>query len=864
MAMLDRDWWRRIFRRKPRTEGTDEAGQDSTALVPVRVEALAPAQRTDDQKAAAADVSGESRALPTPASTFQQVVESLTDGVATVNPIVPFQWTDLLSALSITMPDLRQAVGNVLYLGNTGHSVEVTAEKDADAEAAAERLDDLARRIWPGGAGADGAVGILLAQVVRGGALSVEFVPDDRLLGIDRVTVVPVTTIRFAGDPKRPGRYVPYQLQNSDKIGPKLAQLNQRTYLYSPLETVDGSPYAVPPMLAALWPTYMQREMLQNLGWLVKKFGLIGFVECMVKRPQRRPNETDSAYTARVRAYIREAAENYKETYRSGMVVGFEGEHQFKVNPVSAAAQGANEIWQLNEEQVFSGVNSDPAMHGRRYSTTEAFASVIYHKQISQIDAIRRLVKRALEYGYALDLALGGYRFDRVRVTFNPMPALDATKDQTVRKLEIANVIRLRDEGIITQDEAARELGYDDPAEEEPPRPYGGAGGGLAGPVPVALGRRASVVLVSGGVGGGYNVLRRSGVRNRTGAREYEERSGDELHEASRVRATAPRRAHRCRCGAGGRHVQLADDFGQEEFERRVREFLEELYGPHHEAVDEGVEAAVQFVLRAPAGITDDDLVRGLTEALARRVEDVLAGMGDLPDVAGRHTSEAYKHWRLDDPKFTPPNIRPKLDMADERAQEFLRGWSNVYLGKYVDNDDFRGPVMGLVRDRWLEKGIPPRDDIAALRAALGDRARGLSDWQLRRIAETTLNTTRNWANVHSLNQAGAVTFEIAGPLDSITCPVCKEMVGRKFTVAAAMEKIGHLQEVDPESWPAEAPFLTSRFRWDNNASAVVDRGTGRPMRDVKDDELQAMGYDTPPYHPHCRHRLVADSFGEE
>jgi hypothetical protein len=134
---------------------------------------------------------------------------------------------------------------------------------------------------------------------------------------------------------------------------------------------------------------------------------------------------------------------------------------------VSGDAKGIHEIFKQNEEQLFSAIGADPAMHGRTYSTTETYASVVYSKMVSLLSNIQRMVANGLEFGWGLDFALAGLA-TVVEVEFKASQALSNLQEAQSRMVEIANAEALYSGGVIDQQEKANLLGYPVPAEEEP------------------------------------------------------------------------------------------------------------------------------------------------------------------------------------------------------------------------------------------------------------------------------------------------------------------------------------------------------------------------------------------------------------
>lgn len=387
--------------------------------------------------------------------------------------VLPKKWPieiyKLINDLSLNNPDLRQAVGHIVNLGNTGHILGVDGDNDSAIDGAIKRIELVSDQIFPFSAGPEGLINALFGQIARMGATSTEWVPKNDLSGIDKVFVVPVHTIRWVPRKDKMG-YIPVQLPDGASVMglmPPVIELNPRTYYYANLETLEGNPYAVPPMIAALEPVAMQRAMIKNIHKIIKKLGIMGLCSYKVEPPAQLPGETAEKYHARCLKYLEEITSQVKEGFSEGIAAGFKGAFEFEVASVTGDARGIAEIFRMNEEQLFSAISADPAMHGRTYSTTETYASVVYSKMISQLMNVQRMVASVLKFGWGLDLLLAG-NSAKISVEFKASNALSNLQESQSEMIDIANAEALYMAGVIDQNEKARRLGYEKPDQAEP------------------------------------------------------------------------------------------------------------------------------------------------------------------------------------------------------------------------------------------------------------------------------------------------------------------------------------------------------------------------------------------------------------
>jgi len=397
------------------------------------------------------------------------------NGVGMFNFISPRKWPievyDIITNITISNPDLRQAVGHVVQLGNTGHMVNIKGNNEAGITAAIDRIQSNGDAIFPFNAGTEGLLNSLFAQCARSGAVSTEWVPRNDLRGIEKVFLVPVRDIRWVPRKDNMG-YFPVQVPKTGALplfngfGTGIV-LNPKTYFYSNIERLEDSPYAVPPFIAAIEPYMLQKHMLKSIHKVMKKVGVMGLMTYKVAPPIQRPGETEEKYHARCLAYLKSITDQLKDSFGDGIAAGFQGAFDFDVKAVAGDARGVAEMFKLNEEQLFSAIGADPAMHGRTYSTTETYASVVFSKMIAQLTNYQRVVAKSLEFGWGLDLLLQGIAAE-IGVSFNRSEALSNLQEAQTEMINIANAAALYQEGVIDQQQKANRLGYPVPAEAEP------------------------------------------------------------------------------------------------------------------------------------------------------------------------------------------------------------------------------------------------------------------------------------------------------------------------------------------------------------------------------------------------------------
>lgn len=390
-----------------------------------------------------------------------------------VKPSIPASYIGAIELLSIANPDVGQAVTNAITLGNTGHFVEIETSGKRDSKIAADIVKNTAQRVYPLSAGVDGLVDALLGQLARTGAISAEIVFHENWRdGIKEVVLVPVKTVVWMRD-KETKELTPYQdISGSPSYLPSgdlgnFIKLNPLTFVYYKLDSLEDSPYSIPPYASALNNLSIQMDMMKNLSSVVRKVGLVGFISVLINAPQLKKGETQEVYHSRLATYLDTASEQIENNYNDGIFVGFKGQHEVSMQSVVADLRGVDSLMQVNEEQVFSGLKSDPAMHGRTYSTTETYAGVVFDKLMASLESYRRLIKRFLERMYTMELRCRGVSVTNVKVTFKPYKPMNEYVSQQAKQLKFQNATADYEAGMISWEDYARMLGYDSPYRTE-------------------------------------------------------------------------------------------------------------------------------------------------------------------------------------------------------------------------------------------------------------------------------------------------------------------------------------------------------------------------------------------------------------
>lgn len=388
-----------------------------------------------------------------------------------VNPGFVAEYIPVIRKLSWVNEDMGLAVNDMVRLTNTGHRIKFDPTVPPEMQKKMrQHLEDKQIEWGDGVDGMNGIVNKMIAQIWIAGALSNEWIVANDKKGIKNVALVNPETIIFSWN-KKQLRYEPYQKQNyetGDIIGERYEKLNEYTYRYYGINGDTELPYGIPPFLTALNAIATQADMNKNIKYMMKQVGLLGFFEALMEKPGQTDGENEEQYVARLKTFLDNAKKEIISGMSEGVIVGYKEDHEFKFNSTTKDLKGVGELYDQNERSVANGLKFAPEFLGVGNKGTETGINIVFTKMLSQLTNIQSIIAANLKFGYNLELRLAGFKFDNLRVEFEPSTITDDLKYQQAQEIKIRNVIAKYGQGIISQQQSADELGYDKPDSEEP------------------------------------------------------------------------------------------------------------------------------------------------------------------------------------------------------------------------------------------------------------------------------------------------------------------------------------------------------------------------------------------------------------
>jgi hypothetical protein len=737
----------------------------------------------------------------------------------------PFEFYNYLDYLFLKEPYFMRFLHQTVSLGNTGHKLKISASNEKQANEAIQAANSLAARCFPWGGGMDGVASGCLSQMVRAGATCVEWPAAPDFSQVDRAYLNPIKTLRFRRKPDLTLEICQVQLG-------RLVPLNPAQTTFTAVDMWDDNPNPIPPTISAMRALTKLTKFEDSLdGWLNKLSGL-GLLVAQLKTPERnwQDNENEEQYQARTSLYLDDFSRQTMKNLKGGLAAAFDNV-DFKHHNTSAGAAGARDILQMVLQSLFAGLGRDPVFMGWNFHSTETYSKVIFEELINGIRKFQLGAKRTMEHGHRLNLALGGLGDVGVSLVFNPNRSLDSFMGAEAKQMEATAVVSEYEAGLIDRDEARQILGITDQAAK-------------AGTFIASFNRAENRYVAQ-------PFRRRTWAGIETQPPLPPLSGGNDTGRTSQSAISAPR--------IRGIVAKNSKDSSRREAKNAAREYLFDVQAILSEAGKAGVQAVYEWAL--------DHNVPDVDEFTSEALDHYISGAEESIDsealvaLARNHLEKIWKFGRTDPDLFGHDwdkggkGVGVIFGKADEAALDYMtKKVDRFYVSKYVSNSPVRSrQITNFIADYYLKNGYSrgkdPKD-LAPFREKFSDLADRIGNNASRIIVDTACSRSQNWSGMLSLYEYGITEFIIAGPSDRLTCKYCANMLGRVFKVETEYRRIQDITETGEEDIAKFSPFITSRYGTKEGYAS---------LQAASDEEVQAGGQVTPPFHCLCRHRIVAN-----
>ncbi|MFC1736233.1 hypothetical protein ACFL1X_08950 [Candidatus Hydrogenedentota bacterium] len=348
------------------------------------------------------------------------------------------------------IPDVSDAVWTWKRLCAVGYDVEILGESSELARRRARRvIGELDRRVNGDCGGMDGLLDGFYTSLFTYGAGAFELVLSRDRKSIWDIVPVDVWTVRFKRDEKT-GCVEPYQVLNGEEV-----KLNPELFIYVGLDRDGTNPYGRSMLSTIPLVVKIQQRLMADMS---KAMHNAGWPKMHVKYSpgDKFGRESQDAYKERVRGNFDSLKESVGKLEADQNIVTLDN---VSVEEVSGSRQGQAfaQTHRAVEEQMITGMHLMPILMGRNYGTTETYGTAQYEIINRHVNSVNRSVKRFLEriYNYELGFMWGEAR---ARVRMKNARTVDVLKEAQAEGRRLDTVLRMRDEGLIGEEEAVAML----------------------------------------------------------------------------------------------------------------------------------------------------------------------------------------------------------------------------------------------------------------------------------------------------------------------------------------------------------------------------------------------------------------------
>lgn len=368
---------------------------------------------------------------------------------------------DLIDILSDAHPDVSFALWNFLRIGNSGYDIEVKklGSDERFEEAEKEIYEFFDRLSMPSldrfqkSRSIDKVINQLILSVVTRGAASLEAVLTSDYSDVAFFAPVDPATVEFKFED---GRFIPYQ--DNQRI-----RLDIPTFFYEGLDERIDDPYGRSPILGALQIVLFQLQVLNDIKAVVHNQGyprldIKVIEEVLLKRMpiSIRNNEKEKAKWLKEK--LEEIIDMYNNLEPDDTFVHFDS---VEVGSAGGSSGGGalldpEKLMHAIDNLIMSGLKTLSTVLGRRSTgNTESFAKLEIKLYLKGVEAVQEVIERIMNMALTLLLNIRGKQ-GIVKFKFKPVEIRTALEQAQFEQIALQNYAYMRDQGWITQDEAAQ------------------------------------------------------------------------------------------------------------------------------------------------------------------------------------------------------------------------------------------------------------------------------------------------------------------------------------------------------------------------------------------------------------------------
>jgi len=232
--------------------------------------------------------------------------------------------------------------------------------------------------------------------------------------------------------------------------------LDPASFIYVPLDEDAIDPRGKSILQSVGFVSRIEQKILDDMQKAQEKAGY-NRLHVVIKKPERRMGETESAYIERANGYFDDTVTLFSGIRPSDSAVTWDDVEIKTISPEG----GAGSSWYLSHraivEDICAGVHLDPFMLGYSYSTTQTWARFKYELVLREIVSVQKLAVRFFEWlvnGY-LDNVGAGFAVD---IRFDNDRVYSLLEQYRVEQKEVERVADLFKAGLLSREEARERI----------------------------------------------------------------------------------------------------------------------------------------------------------------------------------------------------------------------------------------------------------------------------------------------------------------------------------------------------------------------------------------------------------------------
>jgi hypothetical protein len=355
-----------------------------------------------------------------------------------------------------SIPVLNSAVWTWSRIcASPGHLELSGTEDQSRLDRATQVIRDLDRRIYQHSFQKFGGTDALLSQffgsLFTDGAVCGELVLTPSRDGVDKFYFIDPSTVKFR---LKDGR----NWEVFQEVDDKLIRLNPHSTFYVGLDPDPDDPRGKSILGSIPFVARVEQRLLEDMQKTMHNAGYHR-LHVKIRPPERFSGESEENYLSRANRYFEDTVDMMKEIAPEDNPITWEDVRIEYIGPSGHVS--SSHYWYINHkaliEDICAGVHLDPFILGYSYGPAQGWAQCKYELVLRNVISIQSCAKRFLGWIHNIELALHGLPLECIH-HFDNRKFFGMLEQREAERIQLENVIRKKEAGFITEDEAKREL----------------------------------------------------------------------------------------------------------------------------------------------------------------------------------------------------------------------------------------------------------------------------------------------------------------------------------------------------------------------------------------------------------------------